>query len=173
MIAVDGGVQETAMATSAFRKLTNPDISDVVQSALEGDAACRLAIEHAGEHIGIALAIVVNLVSPSVILVDGAVTRAGDLLLEPIRRAVSTRSLTMAARHMRVAHGELGDNAIAMGGVASVLDAAFAPSAWFTPSVGLRESSPTVSACDASNHGALHGEFSPLIRGRQRQLHVH
>ena len=171
--AVHEGVPEATMVTSAFSKLTDPDIADVVQAALAGDPACRLAIERAGEHIGVALAILVNLISPSVILVDGTVTRAGDLLLEPIRRTISTRSLAIAARHTRVADGELGDNAIAMGGVASVLDAAFAPSAWLAVPFGLRESSPAASARDADDHGALHGEFSSVIRRRQRKLHLH
>ncbi len=171
--ALPGGLPQISTVSSAFSELTDPDIADVVQAALAGDPACRLAIERAGEHIGVALAILVNLISPSVILVDGAVTRAADLLLEPIRRAVSTRSLAITARHTRVADGELGDNAIAMGGVATVLDAVFAPSAWVTAPFGLRENSPEASAGDSDDHGALHGEVSPLIRGRQRKLHLH
>ncbi len=119
-------------ASGALDALPHPDIADVVQAALDGDRASLAAIERAGEHIGVALASLVNLINPSLILVDGAVARAGELLLGPIRRAVASRSLAIASRQTRIAVGELGDNAIALGGVATVLDAAFAPSAGFT-----------------------------------------
>src|SRR6185437_13928337 len=59
------------------------DIADVITAAQEGDLACRAAIERAGEHIGAAIASLINLVNPSLILFDGGVTRAGELLLEP------------------------------------------------------------------------------------------
>ncbi len=104
------------------------DVSRVVQAALDGDASCRTAIAHAGEHIGVALAGLVNLVNPSLVLLDGGVVRASELLLEPIRRAVAARSLAAASRYSRIATGALSDNAIALGGVVTVIDAAFGPS---------------------------------------------
>jgi glucokinase-like ROK family protein len=114
-----------SVTPGALSKLANPDIADVVEAAQHGDPACRAAIEYAGEHIGVALASLVNLMNPSLILVDGAVARAGEMLLDPIRRAVAARSLAIGSRHARVQVGELGDNAIALGGVATVLEAAF------------------------------------------------
>ena len=105
------------------------DVSRVVQAALDGDASCRTAIAHAGEHIGVALAGLVNLVNPSLVLLDGGVVRAGELLLEPIRRACgSAEPCRCASRYSRIATGALSDNAIALGGVVTVIDAAFGPS---------------------------------------------
>lgn len=106
------------------------DIADVVQAAQANDAASQAAIMRAGELIGIALASLVNLVNPSLILVDGGVARAGALLIEPIRRAIAARSLAAASSVVRIEQGALGDRAIALGAVATVLDAAFgAPAA--------------------------------------------
>ncbi len=101
------------------------DIADVIQAAQEGDIACRVAIERAGEHIGAAIASLINLVNPSLILFDGGVTRAGELLLEPLRRTVGARSLRMAWARTSISTGELGNNAIALGAVSMVIDAAF------------------------------------------------
>jgi len=101
------------------------DIADVVRAALEGDTAARAAIQGAGNHIGVALAGLVNLMNPSLILVDGGVARAGELLLEPIRRVIVARSLKAGSATTRVLLGELGPNAIALGAVASVIDAVF------------------------------------------------
>lgn len=106
---------------------TTVDVADVVQAALDGDPASRAAIERAGELIGVALAGLINLVNPSVILVDGGVARAGELLLGPIRRAIAVRSLSAASANTSLASAELGTNAIALGAVAAVIDAAFGP----------------------------------------------
>jgi glucokinase-like ROK family protein len=105
------------------------DVADVVLAALEGDRACRAAVERAGEHIGVVLAGLVNVINPSLILVDGGVARAGDLLLDPIRRAVAGRSFSVASARTQIRTGALGDNAIALGGTALVIDAAFSLSA--------------------------------------------
>ena len=101
------------------------DMGEVIVAAQEGDHASIAAIEHAGERIGIALAGLVNLFNPSVILIDGGVTRAGERLLTPMRAAITTRSLAATSMHMQLVAGELGDNAIALGAVSLVLDATF------------------------------------------------
>jgi glucokinase-like ROK family protein len=101
------------------------DIADVIRAAQEGDVACRAAIERAGEHIGVAVGSLINLVNPSLILFDGGVTRAGELLLAPLRRTAAARSLRMAWARTDILPGELADNAIALGAVSMVIDAAF------------------------------------------------
>ncbi|MGH2515186.1 MAG: ROK family protein, partial [Ktedonobacterales bacterium] len=115
----------TGSSTLADRR--DVDVADVVLAAQHGDAACRAAVERAGELIGVALASLVNLFSPSVILLDGSVARAGDLVLDPVRRALVARSLPAASAGVRIVTGALGDNAIALGAVAAVIDAAFGP----------------------------------------------
>ena len=109
----------------ARREPDGVDVAEVVQAALAGDLASQAAIERAGELVGIALASLVNLFNPSVIVVDGSVSRAGDLLLVPIRRAIATRSLSAASSDIRMITAELGENAIALGAVSAVLDAVF------------------------------------------------
>lgn len=103
------------------------DIADVLRAAVEGDPASCAAIRSAGEQIGIALAGLVNLFNPSLILVDGSVARAGELLLAPVRAAIALRGLPAASARVRIVPGALGDSAIGLGAVATVLDAAFGP----------------------------------------------
>lgn len=104
---------------------TPVDLAEVVRAALDGDLASRAAIEHAGELIGVALAGLINLFNPSLILLDGGLARAGDLLINPVVQAMKSRSLSAASANTRVVTGELGDGAISLGGVATVIDAAF------------------------------------------------
>ncbi len=102
-------------------------VAQVVQAAFEGDPACRAAIEQAGEYVGIALASLVNFFNPSLIVLDGNTMRAGEMLLEPIRRTVAARSLPAPLANTQIVPGILGGNAIALGGVATVIDLAFSP----------------------------------------------
>ncbi len=106
---------------------TEVDVAEVIQAALRGDPACLSAVRRAAELIGVALAGLVNLVNPSVILLDGSVSRAGELLLDPIREAIRERSLLAASRAARVQASALGDSAIALGAATMVIDAIFGP----------------------------------------------
>lgn len=131
------------------------DVADVVLAAQHGDAACRAAVERAGELIGVALASLINLFSPSVILLDGSVARAGELVLDPIRRALAARSLPAASAGVRIVTGALGDNAIALGAVAAVIDAAFGP-----PDVLARLPAPEVGIPAYAADGAPNTSFA-------------
>jgi predicted NBD/HSP70 family sugar kinase len=115
------------------------DVADVVQAALAGDTVAQEAIERAGYHIGIALAGLVNIFNPSLILLDGSMARAGEFLLGPIRQGIARRSLAASSAATRIEMAQLGDNAIALGAVATVIEAAFGPPSLTTmpgPSAG-------------------------------------
>jgi len=107
------------------------DITDVIQAAQNGDAASLAALEHAGERIGMALAGLINLFNPSMIVIGGGVAHAGELLLNPLRRAASSCSLPAAWKGTRILPGKLDNTAVALGAVSLVIDAAFGvPTVW-------------------------------------------
>jgi glucokinase-like ROK family protein len=117
--------RRAADAASPLATRADLDVADVVHAALAGDCSAAAAIQRAGEHIGVVLAGLMNVVNPSLVLLDGAVARAGDILLDPIRRTVGARSFSVASAHTRIRVGSLRADAIALGGVALVIDAAF------------------------------------------------
>lgn len=101
------------------------DIDDVVRMAAAGDDASSYALKQAGEWIGIALASLVNMLNPALIVLDGQTMRAGDLVIDPIRETVAAHSLAGPLAHTRIVPSALHGTAIALGGVALVLAAAF------------------------------------------------
>ena len=126
-------------AAAGPRRAGPLDVADVVQAALAGDTVAQEAIERAGYHIGIALAGLVNIFNPSLILLDGSMARAGEFLLGPIRQGIARRSLAASSAATRIEMAQLGDNAIALGAVAKVIEAAFGPPSLTTmpdPSTG-------------------------------------
>lgn len=103
------------------------DVSDVTEAAEHGDTVAVGLLTQSGQHVGRALAWIVNFYNPSLILIGGGVAGVGDLLLASIRQAIYRRSLPLATRNLRVVRSAIHRN-IGLGGAASVvLDELFAP----------------------------------------------
>jgi glucokinase-like ROK family protein len=95
--------------------------SDVIAAACHGDLISQQILSEAGAHLGTAIAGLVNLFNPSIIIIGGGVSQIGDLLLEPIRRTVQRRSLKMASKRLRISTALLGRRSSGMGAVVQAL----------------------------------------------------
>lgn len=93
----------------------------VIDAALNQDPLAIQVIEEAGEYVGIALANVVNLFNPDVIVIGGPTSRVGATLLDRICQVVRRRALTVPSRHVTIAISRLGKTASAVGGAILVL----------------------------------------------------
>jgi glucokinase len=93
--------------------LITPEL--VCQAALAGDAIAREIYEQAGTMIGYGVANVVVAVTPRRVILGGGVVAAGDLILEPIRRAARARVRVADAEAVEIIPAQLGNNAGLMG----------------------------------------------------------
>jgi len=103
---------------------THPEVQtlpDLVRLAVAGDAPCRRLVADAGSHLGVALGGLVNLVNPDLVVVGGELGHAGDVLLDPLRHALSRSAVPSAVDAVTVVQGVLGDRAEVLGAVALVL----------------------------------------------------
>lgn len=96
-------------------------LESLVQHALAGDAVARRVLLDAGEQLGAALANLVNLLNPDVIVFGGALSAAGDLVLAPLRARVARSAVAPAAAAASVRLAELGNRAEALGGALLVV----------------------------------------------------
>jgi predicted NBD/HSP70 family sugar kinase len=98
-------------------------LGDVITRAMAGDAGCRRVLEDAGRHLGVAVAGLVNLLNPEVVVLGGQMARVGDLVLAPLREAVDRCAIPSAAATVRLRTAELGESADVLGAImaASVL----------------------------------------------------
>lgn len=94
---------------------------DVINAARRGDLFSQQLITESGYHLGTAIAGLVNLINPEIIVVGGGVAQLGDLLLDPIRKAVKERSLLVSWQAVRISAAVLGRRSSAMGAVAQAL----------------------------------------------------
>ena len=118
------GCLETVASADTILRLLAPrqgdglTLQEAIDTALAGDAGCRRVIGDAGRHIGVALANVVNLLSPERIVVGGELAGAGEVLLGPIRAAVERYAIESAAKATQIIPAGLGDRAEVLGAIA-------------------------------------------------------
>lgn len=97
---------------------------DVASAARRGDLPSQQIILRAGSYLGIAIAGMVNIFNPSVVVVGGGVSQIGDLLLQPIRDTVSRRSLAGAAQAVKINTAVLRRRSSIIGAVVQALSTA-------------------------------------------------
>jgi glucokinase len=87
-----------------------------------GDPIVLDVIREAGVWTGIALANVINLINPSLVVLGGSVAAFGEPFLESVRSEVRQRALWDAMHGVEIVLSTLGDNAGTIGGAALFLD---------------------------------------------------
>ena len=105
----------------AHRALTIDSIED---AALAGDPLGLEIVKEAAGHLGIAIAGLLNLMNPRLVILGGGLCRLGDLLLDPLRDVTRRRTLISSLTAANVKTSELGPRSIAIGAATYVLDAA-------------------------------------------------
>lgn len=112
--------QPTALATLNQRhELTAREVALAAQA---GDAISQQLLSDAGRHIGSALASLVNLLNPGLIIIGGGVAEAGAYILNPIREAVKQRGLRASYEATRILPAALGRQSVALGAVALAIE---------------------------------------------------
>ena len=105
---------------------TWPNLSDtleLVDQAKAGDPYCISVIKDAGDHIGVALGIVINLCGPSQIVIGGELSDSEDILLDPIRQKVSRSALSPSVDATSISKSRLKKWSSAWGAAALALKA--------------------------------------------------
>jgi len=115
-------------------------IHEIENAALAGDPLAQLVVREAAENLGIAVAGLLNVMNPAMVILGGDLARLGDLLLEPLRDTVRKRTLISSVAAAEILASELGPRAVAVGAATMILKAALADSRLF-PDVPLSAAS--------------------------------
>lgn len=97
-------------------------LRDVISRALGGDLGCRRVLEDSGRHVGVALAGVVNLLNPEVVVVGGQVAKVGEVVLRPMREAVERCAIPSAAASLDLRLGRLAPEQADVRGALALAD---------------------------------------------------
>ncbi|MHB9156385.1 MAG: ROK family protein [Endomicrobiales bacterium] len=88
-------------------KLVSGNLNEITPQVLtaaahKGDSLAKTIWQEAGERLGIVLAGVINLLNPEMIVLAGGVSRAGELILKPLKETVKERAFITPAKACRV-----------------------------------------------------------------------
>jgi predicted NBD/HSP70 family sugar kinase len=76
--------------------------------ARQGNRKAKTLLERAGRDLGLALANLVDVLNPEVIVIGGGVARARNLILESARRTMKQWGQPLAVKQVRVVRRRLG-----------------------------------------------------------------
>ncbi|MEO6966822.1 MAG: ROK family protein [Acidobacteriaceae bacterium] len=103
---------ENGEVTSLAAQLTTNRIltaKDVAIAAGQGDELAKRIVRSTGTRLGEALAILVDLLNPEVIVIGGLAMRLGESVLAPARAVVEKEALSTPAKACRIVPAGLGE----------------------------------------------------------------
>lgn len=106
---------------SSLRSVENPSARDVFDAAKEGDYVALQIVSRVCRVLGRALAAVSCVVDPEVYVIGGGVSKAGDILIDTLRKYY-VQSAFHASEGTKIVLAELGNDAGMYGAVKMVLD---------------------------------------------------
>ena len=106
-------------------------VSRIVEEACEGDRLARVIVEDAGRYLAVGVAAMLNLFNPATVVFGGSLTRAGELLLRPLRDALGERSPSASVKQSQLVTSALGIEGTARGAATLILRAALDDPALF------------------------------------------
>ena len=121
------GCLETVASGPAIVQLVGPvngetlTLSQIVDQASGGDLRCRRALADAGREFGVAIAGLCNLINPERVIVGGLMSRAGEVLLRPLRESIRRHAVQAAAETVDVRAAVFVERAELLGSVALAL----------------------------------------------------
>ena len=120
--ALEGAIGAAGVVRTARQIGMQPPLTPrkVFGAARRGDALARRAVDVVGERIALALAAVVPIVDPELVILGGGIGQNGDLLLPPIERELHV----LLPFRPRVEVSVLGEDAVVHGAVSTALEAA-------------------------------------------------
>jgi glucokinase len=95
---------------------------DLDTAAHADDPIAKGLWDQLGLEVGVALANVVWVLNPDTIVIGGGVAQAGELIFEPIRKAIRSRTIKVFHERLRVVGAALGNDAGVIGNAALVID---------------------------------------------------
>ena len=106
------------MAKEAGLKATRGQVLDprvIEEWARKGNRTAQKVYETAGRMLGVGLTSAIHLLNPSVIILSGGVSAAGDILMEPMLREVKTRCFKSHLKGLKFRKAKLGGDMGAVG----------------------------------------------------------
>jgi glucokinase len=101
-----------------------PGCSDIFECARKGDEVARIIVERTTLVLGSAIAGLVHVLDPEIVILGGQITRAGDCLFGPIQREVDWRTRYLLRRKVPIVRAQIAEPSGVVGAAALAIEAA-------------------------------------------------
>ncbi|HET9180451.1 MAG TPA: ROK family protein [Terriglobia bacterium] len=101
-----------------------PSCNDIFEFAQKGDEVARIAVERATFILGSAIAGLIHVLDPEVVILGGQITQAGDFLLGPIQKEIDWRTRYLLCRKVPVVKAQIAEPSGVVGAAALAIEAA-------------------------------------------------
>ena len=89
--------------------------ADILEQARKGDGVCISVARDTAKYSGMAVANLITMLDPDVVVLGGMIVSASDMLFEPIRLECARRVRPRSPDRLRLLLSPLGDDAVAIG----------------------------------------------------------
>jgi glucokinase len=110
--------REKAVLPMADGQVDSITARHIVEAAKQADPFAVAILEEAGTYMGIGIANIIQILNPEVVILGTIAVHAGDLVLDPIRKAVSEYAWKRSADVCRIVPAALEDRAQDLAGIA-------------------------------------------------------
>lgn len=104
----------------------NNDVETIARAAEEGDKSAFEILDRTGMYIGIGIAVLINILNPSMVILGGGIARSGEVLLSSIKQTVRKQALGMISQSVSIKQSQIKEDAGVIGGATAVFDKIFA-----------------------------------------------
>ncbi|MBM3744997.1 MAG: ROK family protein [Acidobacteria bacterium] len=111
-----------AAGPSLARRTGQASAESVVEAARRGEPTALAAIEHAAGYLAMGIANLISVLNPEMVVLGGGLMQAGDLFLDPVRRAVPRWAQPRSARQARIELSALEERAGLLGAARLALE---------------------------------------------------
>ena len=110
------GKGSSSILTMKHKDLDKIRLEDVIEAARKEDTLVIEVLSELGEKIGRAIAILINIFNPELVILGGKVSETGELIKLPIRSALNKYTLGLVNNDTQLKLSKLGERAGVMGG---------------------------------------------------------
>jgi len=97
-------------------------LNAIIAAGQRGDRFVLNIFEEMGEYLGLGISSLTNVFNPELVILAGGMAKAGDLILQPVRRTVSLHAFPPVPE---ITLSKLGANTVAIGAATKVIEEVF------------------------------------------------
>ena len=105
----------TSIVEIAKGKMENITTETMTEAAINNDEVALSIMRSVGMSLGLRIAYLINLFDPKTVVIGGGVEKAGNLILDPIKKTVKKLSLKDRSGAIVIMPGMLAEEAVSMG----------------------------------------------------------